>query len=84
MQKREYPGRGSALCHVATDHGRLFKAMLQESEVDKKIMEKEINDLAKYDKQFNETYKAFLDHEDDSFVVPDDEIITIKESLCWK
>ena len=47
-------------------------------------MEKEINDLAKYDKQFNETYKAFLDHEDDSFVVPDDEIITIKESLCWK
>ena len=58
--------------------------MLKDPEVDRKIMEKEVNDLAKYDKQFNETYKAFLDHEDDSFVVPDDEIIAIKESLTWK
>ena len=58
--------------------------MLKDPEVDRKIMEKEVNDLAKYDKQFNETYKAFLDHEDDSFVVPDDEIIAIKESLVWK
>ena len=43
--------------------------MLKDPEVDRKIMEKEVNDLAKYDKQFNETYKAFLDHEDDSFVI---------------
>ena len=27
LEKKEYPGRGSALCHVATDHGRLLKAM---------------------------------------------------------
>ena len=25
LEKREYPGRSTALCHLATDHGRLLK-----------------------------------------------------------
>lgn len=81
LEKKEYPGRGSALCHIATDHGRLLHAMLNDPNVD---MTKEIEALAKYDKHFNETYRAFLDHDDNSFALADDEIITIKESLVWK
>lgn len=81
LEKREYPGRGSSLCHLATDHGRLLHAMLTDDKVD---MIEEIKALAKYDKQFNEAYRAYLDHDDNSFGLPDDEIITIKESLVWK
>lgn len=81
LEKKEYPGRGSSLCHVATDHGRLLKAMLTDTEVD---MREEVNALARYDKQFNEAYRAFLDQKDDSYVMPDNEIVTIKESLVWK
>ena len=81
LEKQEYPGRGSALCHIATDHGRLLSAMLNDKEVD---MTEEIQALAKYDKQFNEIYRTFLDKGDNSFVMGDDEIITIKESLVWK
>jgi hypothetical protein len=50
LERAEYPGRGSVLCHIATDHGRLLKAMLD----DENDMKAEIKNLAKYDKQFNE------------------------------
>ena len=80
LDKKEYPGRGSALCHLATDHGRLLDAMLKDDKVDVA----EIEALAKYDKQFNDTYRAYLDNDDNSFGMPDDEIITVKESLVWK
>lgn len=81
LEKREYPGRGSALCHIATDHGRLLNAMLEDEKVD---MTEEIKTLAKYDKQFNDIYRAYLDHKDDSYGLKDDEIVTVKESLVWK
>ena len=59
LEKQEYPGRGSALCHIATDHGRLLSAMLNDKEVD---MSEEIRHLAKYDKQvsFYQCRKKFV------------------------
>ena len=45
-------GRGSAICHVATDHGRLLDALLNED----KDMTKEIEFLAEHDKGFNDAY----------------------------
>ena len=59
LEKHEYPGRGSALCHIATDHGRLLSAMLNDKEVD---MSEEIRHLARYDKQvsFFWPYTGFL------------------------
>ena len=74
LAKKEYTAaRGSALCHIATEHGRLLKAMIDDKEID---MTEEINALAKYNSQFNESYKTFLDNNDDGFVLPDDEIIS--------
>lgn len=66
---------------MATDHGRLLQAMRNDPEKD---MTDEIRALAKYDKQFNDVYRAYLDHGDDSYGMPDKEIFTIKESLVWR
>ena len=66
---------------MATDHGRLLKAMQEDLEVN---MKEDILALARFDKQFNDTYRAFLDQQDDSYVMADEEIITVKESLVWK
>ena len=32
--KKEFPARGSVICHIATDHGRLIEAMKNDSEID--------------------------------------------------
>jgi hypothetical protein len=80
LERAEYPGRGSVLCHIATDHGRLLKAMLDDDD----DMEAEIKALAKYDKQFNEQYRAYIDNDDNSFGMPDNRIVNVKESLIWK
>ena len=55
--------------------------MLTDTEVD---MREEVNALARYDKQFNEAYRAFLDQKDDSYVMPDNEIVTIKGNIFSK
>ena len=55
--------------------------MLTDTEVD---MREEVNALARYDKQFNEAYRAFLDQKDDSYVMPDNEIVTIKGKIFSK
>ena len=57
LEKLEFPGRSTALCHLATDHGRLLKAMIEDTEVN---MFEEIQKLAEWDKKFNETYKNFI------------------------
>ena len=33
-EKKEFPARGSVICHIATDHGRLIEAMKKDSEID--------------------------------------------------
>jgi hypothetical protein len=81
LERDDYPGRLEVLAHVATDHGRLLKAMFDDKDYD---MEDEIKSLAKFDKQFNEQYRAYIDNGDDSFGMPDNKIVTIKESLIWK
>jgi len=32
--KKQYPGRGSMVCHLATEHGQLLKAMRANTEMD--------------------------------------------------
>ena len=34
LSKKEFPARGSVLCHLATDHGYLFDAMRHDDKVD--------------------------------------------------
>merc|ERR1712141_331410 len=81
LEKLEFPGRSTALCHLATDHGRLLKAMIEDTEVN---MFEEIQKLAEWDKKFNETYKNFIEKDDDGYVVKDEEAIKSKESIFWK
>ena len=73
-------GRGSAICHIATDHGRLLEALLNED----KDMSKEIEFLAQHDKGFHDSYKAYLSDKKKLFGLDDDKIIKSKESLIWK
>ena len=42
LEKKQYAGRGSAICHIATEHGRLLEALIQEE----KDMTDEIEFLA--------------------------------------
>ena len=34
FEKKEFPARGSVICHIATDHGRLIDAMKNDDEID--------------------------------------------------
>merc|ERR1712156_1307015 len=72
--KKEYPGRGSMLCHVATEHGKLLDAMRND---DKVQMQSEIELLNEYEKgKFIE--KQTADN------VEDKDLVTTKESILWK
>jgi len=72
--KKEYPGRGSMLCHVATEHGKLLDAMRND---DKVPMQGEIDLLNEYEKgKFVE--KQLADN------VEDKDLVTTKESILWK
>jgi len=73
-------GRGSSICHVATDHGRLLEALLNEE----KDMTEEIEFLAEHDKGFNDAYNEYFSNKKQLFGLPDDQIITSRESLVWK
>ena len=55
MEKKIYQGRGSSICHIATEHGRLLSALIQEGG-----MSEEIEFLAKHDKSFNEAYNEYF------------------------
>jgi len=73
-------GRGSSICHVATDHGRLLEALLNEE----KDMTEEIEFLAAHDKGFYDAYNEYFSNKKQLFGLPDDQIITSRESLVWK
>ena len=82
LEKRSYPGRGSVLGHIATDHGRLLDVMLNDDKMD---MTEEIQAIALYDKKFNELCQAYVDQGAVvSFELPDEEIVSIKESYLPK
>ena len=63
-------GRGSAICHVATDHGRLLEALINEE----KDMTTEIEFLAEHDKGFNSAYNEYFFNKTQLFGLPDDQI----------
>jgi len=79
LEKKIYQGRGSSICHVATEHGRLLKALINEGG-----MAEEIEFLAKHDKSFNEAYNEYFENKEALFGASDEEIISIKPSLVWK
>ena len=55
--------------------------MLDDPEVN---MREEVDALAKYDPKFNETFKKFVEEDDDGYVMGDNEVIKSKESIFWK
>lgn len=71
--KKQYPGRGSMVCHLATEHGQLLKAMRADNEVD---MQSEIDAL---DRHENGKFLELGIPE-----VADSELYTAKESYMWK
>jgi len=71
--KKSYPGRGSIMCHLANEHGKLLKAMRADDKVD---MSEEIAAIDAYEKG------QFVGAEDPN--VPDSEMYTAKESFMWK
>jgi len=71
--KKQYPGRGSMVCHLATEHGQLLKAMRADTEMD---MQSEIEALDKLDQG------KFLEMGIPD--VPDNELYVAKESYTWK
>lgn len=71
--RQSYPGRGSMVCHLATEHGQLLKAMRNDDKVD---MQEEIDAI-------NEAEKGnFLELGIPD--VPDNELYAAKESFMWK
>jgi len=71
--KKQYPGRGSMVCHLATEHGQLLKAMRADDKVD---MQEEIEALNKHENG------KFLEMGIPD--VPDNELYVAKESYMWK
>lgn len=70
--KKQYPGRGSMLCHLATEHGKLLEAMRKDDKVD---MESEISKIGGYEKKFIET--------EANGIVEDQDLVSIKNSVLW-
>lgn len=71
--RKSYPGRGSIMCHLATEHGQLLKAMQNDDKVD---MTEEINAINEHEKG-NFLELGIPD-------VPDNELYEAKESFMWK
>merc|ERR1712110_1100187 len=71
--KKQYPGRGSMVCHLATEHGQLLKAMQADDKVD---MQSEIEALDRHEQG------KFLEMGIPD--VPDNELYVAKESYMWK
>jgi hypothetical protein len=75
VAKSEYPARGSFVCHLATEHGKILDAMRDDTEID---MSNVIELLKTYDKQFREF--SITGTKTDK----DDNLVTVKESLYWR
>jgi len=71
--KKSYAGRGSIMCHLANEHGKLIIAMRADDKVD---MTDEIKAIDDHEKG------QFIGAEDPN--VPDNEMYTAKESFMWK
>lgn len=54
LEKNQFGARGTALCHLAIKHGRLFRALLENG------LHQEIEFLAKYDENFNRDYNNYF------------------------
>ena len=57
-----------------------MEALLNEE----KDMTKEIEWLAEHDKGFNDGYREYFNSKKQLFGLPDDQIVTSRESLVWK
>jgi len=79
LEKKIYQGRGSSICHVATEHGRLLRALINEGG-----LAEEIEFLAQHDKSFNDAYNEYFENKEALYGASDEEIISIKPSLVWK
>lgn len=77
--RKSYPGRGSIMCHLATEHGQLLKAMQNDDRVD---MTEEINAIDEYEKTQKNEQGSFLELGIPD--VPDNELYAAKESFMWK
>ena len=73
--KQEYPGRGSFICHLATEHGKIIDAMKDDALVNMKavidILETSDERLAKFVKEGTKT-------------VHDQNPVKIVESITWR
>ena len=75
VQKKEFPGRGSFICHLATEHGKILDVMRADSDVD---MSPVIELLTTYDKQFREFVLTGTKTD------ADDDLVSVKESPYWR
>ena len=73
--KQEYPGRGSFICHLATEHGKIIDAMKDDALVNMKavidILETSDERLAKFVKEGTKT-------------AHDENPVKIVESITWR
>lgn len=73
--KREFPGYGSIMCHLAVEHGLLYKAMKEDTEVD---MTEVIGIISQVDEKFAEQVKNGLDD-----LPPIEKLIIAHEQFMW-
>jgi len=73
--KQEYPGRGSFICHFATEHGKIIDAMRNDDLVD---MEAVINILEVSDERLAKFVK------DGTKTAHDQNPVKIVESITWR
>ncbi len=75
VTKGEFPARGSFVCHLATDHGKILDMMRNDKEVD---MSPVIDLLKTYDPIFHQFTLTGTKTD------KDDNLVTEKESLYWR
>merc|ERR1719167_1679361 len=71
--RKSYPGRGSIICHLATEHGQLLKVMRADTVID---MTEEINAINEHENG------KFLEMGIPD--IPDNELYKAVESFMWK
>ena len=55
-EKKEFPARGSIICHIATEHGRLMEALKNDQKVDMSEVKQRIFNICLYMKAFRYLY----------------------------
>merc|ERR1712061_154347 len=76
--KKEFPARGSVICHIATDHGRLIEAMKKDSEID---MQSEIQLLSKLETTSLTNGRSKTNKETE---IPSNKLVSSIESILWR